>query len=120
MGVVAMKHEALLREWREKIAECRTSGESVRTWCAERGIGEKRYYYWEKRVLAAAAGETSLPAAVRKCRLARIIPDTMPGSESGNIGAAITIRHGESVISLPAGSCLETVADLVKALNRHA
>ena len=43
MGVVAMKHEALVREWREKIAECRTSGKSVRGGCAEQGIGEKRY-----------------------------------------------------------------------------
>lgn len=73
MGVVAMKHEALLREWREKIAECRTSGKSVRGWCTERGIGEKRYYYWEKRVLAEAAGEMNLPAAVRECRLSRIV-----------------------------------------------
>ena len=120
MGVVAMKHEVLLREWREKIAECRTSGKSVRSWCAERGIGAKRYYYWEKRVLAEAAGGMNLPAAVRECRLSRIIPDALPGGDSGNIGAGITIRHGESVISLPAGSCLETVADLVKALNRHA
>ena len=120
MGVVAMKHEALLREWREKIAECRTSGKSIRGWCAEQGIGEKRYYYWEKQVLAEAAGEKNLPAAVRRVRLSRIIPEALPGGESGNFGSGITIRHGESVIILPAESCLETVADLVKALNRHA
>ena len=118
MGVVAMKHAALLGEWRDKIAECRTSGKSVRGWCAEQGIGEKRYYYWEKRVLAEGAGEMNLPAAVRECRLSRIFPEALPGS--GNFEAGITIRHGDSVISLPAGSCLETVADLVKALNRHA
>ena len=118
MGVVAMKHEMLLRDWREKIAECRTSGKSVRGWCAERGIGEKRYYYWEKRVLAEGAGEMKLPAAIRECRLSRIVPEALPGS--CNFEAGITIRHGDSIISLPVGSCLETVADLVKALNRHA
>lgn len=118
MGDVAMKHEALVREWREKIAECRTSGKSVRGWCAEQGIGEKRYYYWEKRILAEAVGEKKLPIPVRRGQLSRIDPDALPGSD--DFEAGITIRHGESVISLPAGSCLETVAELVKALNCHA
>ena len=35
MGVQAMKHAALLQEWSTKIAECRSSGMSVRAWCAE-------------------------------------------------------------------------------------
>ena len=30
-----------------------------------------------------------------------------------------TIRHGESIITLPVGSSAEAVANLVKALNRH-
>ena len=38
----------------------------------------------------------------------------------GTIETGIIIRHGESVITLPAGSSTEAIADLVKALNRHA
>ena len=38
MGVQAMKHAALLQEWSSKIAEYRSSGMSVRAWCAEQGI----------------------------------------------------------------------------------
>ena len=30
MGVQAMKHAALLQEWSSKIAECRSSGMSVK------------------------------------------------------------------------------------------
>ena len=50
----------------------------------------------------------------------RVNPDALPGGDEAGIGSGITIRHGESVITLPAGSSAEAVADLVKALNRHA
>lgn len=49
----------------------------------------------------------------------RVNPDTLLSGDSDTIDAAVTIRHGESVISLPVGSSTEAIADLVKALNRH-
>ena len=45
MGVQAIKHAAMLQEWSTKIAECRSSGMSVKDWCAEQGITIKTYYY---------------------------------------------------------------------------
>ena len=36
--------------WTERIAECRSSGMSVRTWCRENEISEKTYYYWQRRL----------------------------------------------------------------------
>ena len=36
--------------WVERIAECRSSGKSVRTWCREHEISEKAYYYWQRRL----------------------------------------------------------------------
>ena len=120
MGVQAMKHAALLQEWSTKIAECRSSGITVKTWCAERGIPIKTYYYWEKRFVTEATQQLSLPAPTQAGMLMRINPDTLPSGDMNSIGAGITIRHGESVINLPAGSSAEAVADLVRALNRHA
>ena len=52
--------------------------------------------------------------------LMRVNPDALPSGDVNTIGTGITIRHGESVITLPAGSSAEAVADLVKALNRYA
>ena len=52
--------------------------------------------------------------------LVRVNPDAMPSGDTAVIGSDITIRHGESIITLPAGSSAETIANLVKALNRHA
>ena len=50
----------------------------------------------------------------------RVKADALPGGDVADVGSGIIIRHGESVITLPAGSSTEAVADLVKALNRHA
>lgn len=119
MGVQAMKHAALLQEWSGRIAECRSSGMSVRTWCSEQGIPIKTYYYWEKKFVTEATRQLNLPAPTQAGSLLRVNPDTMRVANTAESGAGITIRHGESVITLPAGSSADAVADLVKALNRH-
>ncbi len=59
MGVQAIKHAALLREWTARFAECRSSGMTVKAWCEAKGLSIKTYYYWEKRVIAQANQETS-------------------------------------------------------------
>ena len=45
---------ARVAEWKEKVAACRSSGQTVRGWYEEQGINRKRYYYWERTVLAEA------------------------------------------------------------------
>ena len=120
MGVQAMKHAALLQEWSSKIAECRSSGMSVRAWCAEQGIPIKTYYYWEKRFVTEATQQYALAAPAPAGMLVQVNPDAMASDDVNAIETTVTIRHGESVITLPAGSSARVIADLVKALNRHA
>ena len=115
-----LKREAMLREWSAKIVECRNSGKTVKEWCVEQGIAVQTYYRWEKRFVEKATQQLSLPATTQAGLLMRVNPDAMASGDADRIGQEITIRHGESVITLPAGSSAETVADLVKALNRHA
>lgn len=40
--------------WAERIAACRNSGQSVKTWCKERGICEGTYYKWQKKIFTMA------------------------------------------------------------------
>ena len=119
-GVQELKLAARMQEWSARIAECRSSGMSVRAWCKEQGIAIQTYYHWEKRFVTEATQQLSLPAPTQAGMLMRVNPDALPNGDANAIGVGITIRHGESVITLPAGSSAEAVADLVKALNRHA
>ena len=120
MGVQAMKHAALLQEWSARIAECRSSGMSVKAWSAEHGIPIKTYSYWEKRFVTEATQQLSLPAPTQAGMLMPVNPDKLPSGDVNSNGTGITIRHGVRVITLPAGSSAEAVAELVKTLNRHA
>ena len=119
-GVQELKLAARMQEWSVRIAECRSSGMGVKAWCKSQGIAATTYYHWEKRFITEASQHLSLPAPAQAGMLMRINPETMPGDEMSTVGLCITIRHGESVITLPAGSSAETVAELVRALNRHA
>ena len=120
MSVQELKHAARLQEWSARVAECRSSGIGVKAWCAEQGIALKTYYNWEKQIVKAAIQKYALSTPAQTGLLMQVNPDTMPSGEIETIESEVTIRHGESIITLPAGSNTETIADLVKALNRHA
>ena len=119
-GVQELKLAARMQEWSARIAECRSSGMSVRAWCREQGIAIQTYYHWEKRFITEATQQLSLTAPAQAGMLMRVNPDTLPSGDMNVIDAGITIRHGASVITLPAGSSAEEVAELVRALNRYA
>ena len=119
-GVQELKHAAKVQEWSARVAECRSSGIGVKAWCGEHGIALKTYYNWEQQIVKEATQQYSLPAPAQGDMLIRVNPDAMPGGGTVAVESDITIRHGESIITLPAGSSAEAVADLVKALNRYA
>ena len=119
-GVQELKHAAKVQEWSARVAECRSSGIGVKAWCREHGIALKTYYNWERQIVKEATQQYALPAPAQGDMLIRVNPDAMPGGGTVAIESDITIRHGESIITMPAGSSAEAVADLVKALNRYA
>ena len=119
-SVQELKHAARLQEWSVRVAECRSSGIGVKTWCAEQGIALKTYYNWERQIVKTACKQYALPDHGQRGPLTRIDPYQLPGDEPETGVPGITIRHGESSIILPAGVNAESIAELVKALNRHA
>lgn len=54
MGAQKLKHEALLMEWREKVAECRGSGKGVKEWRRLHQVSLTSYYRWERELLLKA------------------------------------------------------------------
>ena len=119
-GVQELKHAAKVQEWSARVAECRSSGIGVKAWCREHGIALKTYYNWERQIVKEATQQYAVQAPAQGDMLIRVNPDAMPGGGTVAVESDITIRHGESIITMPVGSSAEAVADLVKALNRHA
>ena len=57
MGACELKRQAKLEQWKTQVIDCRSSGMSVKGWCAEHNISTKTYYRWEKEILSSAATE---------------------------------------------------------------
>ena len=51
MNVNAVKHQAKLLEWKDRVTDCRSSGMCVKEWCKENGCSPKTYYRWEQEIL---------------------------------------------------------------------
>ena len=105
--VMAVRDEYRLQNWAQIIRERQESGLTNQEFCAQRGIPEKKYYYWLRRVREAAA-EATEPQLVRLDE----------NSSAGN-GRRIEIRYGEAELKLPEDVDLKAVAILLNALRRH-
>jgi len=38
------------RAWQREIERCQRSGESIRAFCARRGLSEPSFYWWRRRL----------------------------------------------------------------------
>ena len=106
--VLAVRNEYRLQSWMEIIRECQESGLSNREFCSQRGISEKTYYYWLRKVRAAAA-------TVLEPQLVRVDNPTMSGTEQ-----MIEIRYGRAELRLPEDVDLKALAVFLNTLRRHA
>ena len=105
--VLAVRNEYRMQSWMEIIRECEESGLSNREFCFQRGISEKTYYYWLRKVRAAAA-------TVLEPQLVRVDNPTMSGTEQ-----MIEIRYGRAELKLPEDVDLKALAAFLNTLRRH-
>ena len=106
--VLAVRNEFRLQNWMEIIRECEESGLSNREFCSQRGISEKTYYYWLRKVRAAAA-------AVIEPQLVRVDSPEMSSTEQ-----MFEIRYGRAELRLPEDVDLKALAVFLNTLRRHA
>ena len=105
--VLTVRNEYRLQRWMEIIRERQESGLSNKAFCTQRGISEKTYYYWLRKIRTAAT-EVLEPQLVR-----------LEEPERAEAASKIHIRYGEAELSLPEDVDLEAVTVLLNALRRH-
>lgn len=56
-------HAVRLAQWKKVIEEChaRPEGQTAKSWLSERGISEKSFYYWQRKLRLYAYGEMQQP-----------------------------------------------------------
>ena len=114
MNASTARHQAQLAEWRARVAACRSSGKSVRVWCAEQNIGVKTYYRWEREILQ-IAGKSFADASAAKPVFAELpAPSSVPEKS-----VVATVRIGSASLDVYSGADTEIVTALCRALS-HA
>lgn len=121
MDTEAVKRQYRLNQWIEIVRQCRSSGQTVSTWCSENNINPKTYYYWLRRVRIAAC--EMVP--VNGSNETTIMPVTLPGSlfkansndrAIAGSSATIHLRIGSVTVELHNGASPELIAHTIKAL----
>lgn len=114
---VAYKYR--LNQWTAIIRECRTSGQTVKAWCSEHQINQKSYYYWLKRVRAAAC--EALPAlnadnnTIVPVNLVR--PTAGQSQAESRNSATVIIRLGPVTLEISNSASATLIENTLKALQ---
>ena len=101
--VLAVRDEYRVQNWAMVIQECGNSGLSNRELCRQRGISEKTYYYWPRKLRSQMA-ETVAP---------QLVP-LEPVAESDDL---LQIQYRGAELKLPAGVDMDAVAAILRSLQ---
>lgn len=56
-GLQTLNQQRKLALWGERVTACRSSGQTVKTWCEANNINIPTYYKWQKRLFGMAISE---------------------------------------------------------------
>ena len=101
--VLAVRDEYRAQNWAMVIRECNSSGLSNREFCRQRGISEKSYYYWLRKLRSQMA-ETAVP------QLVQLDPTPLQND-------MLQIQYRGAELKLPAGVDMDAVAALLRSIQ---
>ncbi len=101
--VLAVRDEYRAQSWAMVIQECAASGLSNREFCRQRGISEKSFYYWLRK-LSSHMAETAGPQLVQ-------LDPTVVSEDM------LQIRYRGAELKLLAGVDMDAVAALLRSLQ---
>ena len=101
--VLAVRDEYRAQNWAMLIQECNNSGLTRREFCQQRGISEKSFYYWLRKLRSHMA-ESSGPQLVQL--------DPVPMQQD-----MLEIQYRGAELKLPAGVDIDTVSALLRAIQ---
>ena len=103
-----------LLEWSQRVAECRSSGQSVTRWCTEHDIKPKTYFNWQKKVFAAMIEQQRQQLEVPQEPERRFAALPVPAVQNNLVA---TVRIGEASLDVYSGANADVVAALCRALS---
>ena len=101
--VLAVRDQYRAQNWAMLIQECNNSGLTKREFCQQRGISEKSFYYWLRKLRGHMA-ETSGPQLVQL--------ESVPMQSD-----MLQIQYRGAELKLPSGVDIDAVSALLRAIQ---
>ena len=101
--ILAVRDEYRAQTWAMLIQECNNSGLTKREFCQQRGISEKSFYYWLRKLrsqMAASAGP----------QLVQLEPVSVPED-------MLQIQYRGAELKLPSSVDIDAVAALLRSVQ---
>ena len=117
-------HEVRIANWRSIIEQChaRPEGQSAKQWLADKGISEKSYYYWQRKIrqetyalISPEAAYTAKPEAVAFTEL----PFISTKDEKQSFSPDAVMRRGQTVLEL-SNTISDRLLDRLMEVVSHA
>lgn len=108
-----------LNKWTEIIRECRSSGQTISTWCAGHGINPSSYYYWLKKVREAAS--EALPSVGSQANPIVPVNISLPTAETTfadkEISSDIVIHFGPVTLEIRNHASASLIENTLRAIQ---
>ena len=101
-------------QWAECLKEQRNSGMTIRAWCEENNVGEKAFYYWQRKFRNEVCNiiEQNAPKALALPSFAEIRITQPTNTEC----IAAIIRVGEITAEIHNGADSATIESVIRTL----
>lgn len=101
--VLSVRDEYRAQKWAMLIEECSSSGLSNREFCRQRGIAEKTYYYWLRKLRSQIAAAAA--------------PKLVPLEPSFQAEEFLQIRYRGAELKLPVDIDMDAVAAVLRSIQ---
>ena len=101
--VLAVRDEYRAQQWAMVVQECAASGLSNREFCRQRGIAEKSFYYWQRK-LRTQILEAASP------QLVPLEPPSVPAEY-------LCIQYRGAELKLPSDVDMDALAAILRSLQ---
>ena len=101
--VLAVRDEYRAQQWAMLIQESKSSGMTNKDFCIQRGVSEKSFYYWQRKLREQIVNAAS-PKLVQL--------DSNPVLED-----MLHIRYRDAELKLPGGVDVDAVASLLRCIQ---
>ena len=102
--MLAVRDAYQAQEWAMLIQECNASGLSKREFCQQRGISEKSFYYWLRKLRTQMVGS--------------VAPQLVQLEPVPTMDNTLQIQYRGAELKLPAGVDIDAVAALLRSIQQ--